>query len=121
MIAPNELNPKNIKNCTVNFLGVKSLSSKVHHLFKTKLDVIENTIPTTLACKYQKSIVPLKNKNVINKYRFNYYSPQVIQRIGVQILESLHILSNTKNIDTLKGRFEFVENLYDDFVKSLYP
>lgn len=46
------------------------------------------------------------------------YEPQIIQRQGVQILESLHILSNTKNIDTLKGRFEFIEKIYDNFIDA---
>lgn len=64
-----------------------------------------------------KEILSTNNENVYNKNRFNYI-PQVIQRQGIQILESLYIISNTKNIDTLKGRFEFVKNLYDDFVNG---
>ncbi len=82
--------------------------------YRTQVKTTNNKISNI---KKTKEVISPKNKNVINKYRFNY-SPQIIQRLGVQILESLHILSNTKNIDTLKGRFEFIENLYDDFVKA---
>jgi len=46
------------------------------------------------------------------------YDPQIIRRLGVQLLESFYILANTKNIDTLKGRFEFIEKQYDDFIKA---
>jgi len=46
------------------------------------------------------------------------YEPEQIQRQGFQILESLHILSTTKNIDTLKGRFEFILQLYDHFIQA---
>jgi len=46
------------------------------------------------------------------------YNPQIITRQGIQILESLHILANTKNIDTLKGRFEFIAKLYDNFINA---
>ena len=66
--------------------------------------------------KKTKEVFSTKDKNVTN-YSFNY-SPQAIQRQGIQILESLHILFNTKNIDTLKGRFEFIETLYNDFLKA---
>jgi hypothetical protein len=46
------------------------------------------------------------------------YEPTQIQRQGLQILESIHILSTTKNIDTLKGRFEFILGLYDHFIQA---
>ena len=35
---------------------------------------------------------------------------------GVQILESLNIIATTKSIDTLLGRFEFLEKIYDYFI-----
>tara|TARA_Y100000588_G_scaffold363943_1_gene427086 strand:- start:890 stop:1780 length:891 start_codon:yes stop_codon:yes gene_type:complete len=50
---------------------------------------------------------------------FNYNSNQ-IQRQGIQLLESFNIIDNTKNIDTLKSRFEFVQKLYDNFVKASF-
>lgn len=46
------------------------------------------------------------------------YEPQLIKRLGLQILESFHVLSNTKNMDTLKGRFEFIEKIYGDFINA---
>ena len=46
------------------------------------------------------------------------YDPRQIQRQGVQILESFYILFTTKNIDTLKGRFEFILQLYDHFIRA---
>lgn len=46
------------------------------------------------------------------------YDPGDIQRRGLQLLESASILNSTKNIDTLKGRMEFIETLYDDLVKA---
>lgn len=46
------------------------------------------------------------------------YDPADIQRRGLQLLESASILNSTKNIDTLKGRIEFIETLYDDLVKA---
>lgn len=46
------------------------------------------------------------------------YNHSQIQRQGVQLLESLNILNTTKNLDTLKGRFEFIHKMYDDFIKA---
>ena len=48
------------------------------------------------------------------------YNHNQIQRQGIQLLESFNILSTTKNLDTLKGRFEFIQKLYDDFIKASY-
>ncbi|WP_417612238.1 hypothetical protein [Owenweeksia hongkongensis] len=48
---------------------------------------------------------------------FNYV-PMQIQRQGIQLLESIHILNTTKSFDTLIGRYEFISNMYDDFVKA---
>ena len=50
---------------------------------------------------------------------FNY-DPNQIKRQGIQLLESFNIIDNTKNSDTIKSRFEFVQNLYDDFVKASF-
>lgn len=46
------------------------------------------------------------------------YDPSDIQRRGLQLLESASILNSTKSVDTLKGRMEFIESLYDDLVKA---
>ena len=46
------------------------------------------------------------------------YDPIQIQRQGIQLLESINILNNTKNIDTLKGRFEFINHFYNYFIKA---
>jgi len=48
---------------------------------------------------------------------FSYQSIR-IQGIGLQILESINIISNTKNIDTLRGRFEFICKIYGDLVNG---
>ncbi|PSR05631.1 MAG: hypothetical protein BRD50_00290 [Bacteroidetes bacterium SW_11_45_7] len=53
----------------------------------------------------------------INSYN---YVPDEVQRRGIQLLESLSILSTTKNIDTLKGRYRFIKEIYDEFVKASY-
>ena len=82
--------------------------------YRTQVKSTNNEISNI---KKKKEILSTNNENVNNKYGLNYI-PQIIERRGIQILESLHILSNTKNIDTLKGRFEFIENLYDDFVNA---
>lgn len=46
------------------------------------------------------------------------YDPIQIQRLGLQLLESINILNTTKNLDTLVGRHEFISEIYDDFVKA---
>lgn len=48
---------------------------------------------------------------------FNYVHIQ-IQRQGIQLLESVNIMNSTKNLDTLKSRYEFLTKFYDDFVKA---
>lgn len=44
--------------------------------------------------------------------------PQQTILRGVQILESLNLLRTTKNIDTLKGRYEFLKQIYNDHLHS---
>lgn len=39
-----------------------------------------------------------------------------LQNKGVQLLESIHIVGATKNIDTLIGRYDFILKMYDDFI-----
>ncbi len=56
-------------------------------------------------------------KRIYDEIKQGYY-PQSIQNQGLQILESLNILSTTKNIDTLKGRYEFINQLYDNQINA---
>ncbi|MGN6343451.1 MAG: hypothetical protein ACTHML_20905 [Ginsengibacter sp.] len=37
----------------------------------------------------------------------NYFSMS-IQGVGLQVLETVHIIATTKNFDTIKGRYEFL-------------
>jgi len=46
------------------------------------------------------------------------YDPKIIHRESLQILESLHVLSTTKNHDTLVGRYEFISTMYGDIIKA---
>lgn len=36
------------------------------------------------------------------------YLPQNIQRTGLQVLETIHIIGTSKSIDTIKGRYDFL-------------
>jgi len=36
------------------------------------------------------------------------YWPQNIQRTGLQVLETIHIIGTSKAIDTIKGRYDFL-------------
>lgn len=36
------------------------------------------------------------------------YLPQTIQRTGLQVLETIHIIGTSKAIDTIKGRYDFL-------------
>ena len=58
------------------------------------------------------------NDIVTNSIKSFNYQPTIIQRKGLQLLESINVLWNTKNIDTLKGRFEFIIQMYNDFIKA---
>lgn len=48
------------------------------------------------------------------------YIPANVQGKGVQLLESVHIIGNTSKIDTLKGRYQFTEKLYDEMISASY-
>lgn len=61
-----------------------------------------------------------KQQNRENEIKNFNYIPNQIQRQGIQLLESIYLLNTTKNIDTLKGRFEFISQMYDDFIKASY-
>jgi len=71
----------------------------------------------------QENLVKLYKQNQREREQeiknFNYQLFQ-IQRQGIQLLESLNILHTTKNIDTLKSRYEFIQKMYDDFIEASY-
>jgi len=46
------------------------------------------------------------------------FSANQIQNRGIQVLESINIIDNTKNSDTIKSRFEFLSKLYPDFINA---
>ena len=75
--------------------------------------------------------IDLNQENLVKLYKQNQrereheiknfnYQPFQIQRQGTQLLESLNILHTTKNIDTLKSRYEFIRKMYDDLIKASY-
>lgn len=75
--------------------------------------------------------IDLNQENLVKLYKQNQrereqeiknfnYQPFQIQRQGIQLLESLNILHTTKNIDTLKSRYEFIQKMYNDFIKASY-
>tara|TARA_R110001606_G_scaffold271034_1_gene419605 strand:- start:218 stop:2086 length:1869 start_codon:yes stop_codon:yes gene_type:complete len=90
-----------------------STSSKSVSKNKTELTIDLN----------QEELIKLYNQNKeerANELKNFNYIPEQIQRKGIQLLESLNILNTTKNIDTLKNRFDFISKMYDDFIKSSY-
>jgi hypothetical protein len=44
------------------------------------------------------------------------FNSNEIQNRGIQVLESINVIDNTKNSDTIKSRFEFLGKLYPDFI-----
>ncbi len=46
------------------------------------------------------------------------YLPQNIQRIGIQALETIHIIGTSKAIDTIKGRYDFLLKIIDTLKKG---
>ncbi|MCG7281958.1 hypothetical protein MHJ94_11715 [Chryseobacterium taklimakanense] len=46
-----------------------------------------------------------------NKLHESNYFPADVQRRGLQVLETMHIMGTTKSFDTLKGRFEFLSEI----------
>ena len=46
-----------------------------------------------------------------NKLHESNYFPTDVQRRGLQVLETMHIMGTTKSFDTLKGRFEFLSEI----------
>ena len=75
------------------------------------IELNENKIVELLKQKQQQRESEIKNFN---------YVPMQIQRQGIQLLESINILNTTKSLDTLIGRYDFIQKMYDDFVKASY-
>lgn len=46
------------------------------------------------------------------------YLPEQIERTAFQALESIHIIANSKNIDTIIGRFNFLNTIYGSLIIS---
>lgn len=59
-----------------------------------------------------------KQRNREQEIKSFRYIPNQIQGQGIQLLESFSILNTTKSLDTLIGRYEFIDKMYDDFVKA---
>jgi hypothetical protein len=93
--------------------NIISTSSKSVNKNKTELTI--NLNQENLVKHYNE-----KKKERENEIRNFNYQPIQVQRQGIQILESLNILNTTKNIDTLKSRFDFILKMYDNFIKASY-
>ncbi len=95
----------------ITIKDVVSTSSKSVGKNKTEMTIDLN----------QENLVKLYEQNQREREQeiknFNY-QPIQIQRQGIQLLESLNILHTTKNIDTLKSRYDFIQKMYDDFIKA---
>lgn len=92
-------------------IGLKRL---ITSLKKSDNLEISNTVITSIESK-------IENTSKIEPVIANFlYDPMQVQRQGIQLLESINILNNTKNIDTLKGRYEFIKKLYDYFINASY-
>ena len=104
------------------FLRKKTSSKKESKniINSTSLKTAENT--TEMVTDFDKSKQTEINKqkqNFPNQEITNYeYQPSLVQRKGIQLLESINILHTTKNIDTLKGRFDFISKMYDVFIEA---
>lgn len=53
----------------------------------------------------------------IDNYDYQY---QTIRNWGLQLLESVHLLHTTQNFDTLKSRYDFIEQFYHDLCLAKY-
>jgi len=90
-----------------------SVSSKTIDKNKTEMSINFNEENLLLLLKQKQQ----QRETEIKNY---YYNPVQIQRQGIQLLESLNILNTTMNLDTLIGRFEFINKMYDEFIKASY-
>jgi hypothetical protein len=58
-------------------------------------------------------IQPLTDINVSSTNSFNHMQ---VRRQGIQLLESLYILSTTHNLDILVGRMNFINQIYENII-----
>ncbi|MEX0966678.1 MAG: TM2 domain-containing protein [Bacteroidia bacterium] len=98
---------------------------------KTNTDKLVNVTSRKVGNNTTEMTIDLNEENIVALFKekqeqreaeiknFNYV-PMQIQRQGIQLLESINILNTTKSIDTLIGRYEFISNMYDNFVKASY-
>ena len=49
------------------------------------------------------------------------YLPQNIQRTGLQVLETIHIIGTSKAVDTIKGRYDFLLQIIGTAILVTYP
>lgn len=98
---------------------------------ETKLTIkdVVSTSSKSVGKNKTEMTIDLNQENLVKLYEQNQrereqeiknfnYQPIQIQRQGIQLLESLNILHTTKNIDTLKSRYDFIQKMYDDFIKA---
>lgn len=102
--------PQNQKPSTLELFNITSKSAG-NNATEISLDINKENLIEFLVKKQKDRETEIKNFN---------YSPMQVQRQGLQLLESLNILNSTKNLDTLVGRYEFITNMYDDFIKASY-
>lgn len=56
--------------------------------------------------------------SIIKSKLMDDYFSMSIQGVGIQILETVHIISTTKNFDTIRSRYEFLQERIDTLRKA---
>lgn len=64
----------------------------------------------------EKKYLTTSQRNTISPNEVDFYLHNQVQRQGLQVLESLEIIDETKNIDTLSGRMDFVNAIYENLL-----
>ncbi|UOH78747.1 hypothetical protein MT996_04560 [Ornithobacterium rhinotracheale] len=90
-------------------LPAKPISVKREIQVLGKKNNIDVSISTIIEKAYK------KEEPVFDKKKFLH---KEVSRLGVQLLESLNVIDETKNIDTLFGRIEFINKFYFKFIAS---
>lgn len=75
-----------------------------------------NKIKNTQKLQFQKNEV--KNE-ILTPNNNDIFIQKNIRSTSYQILESLDIISNTKSIDTLCGRYDFILKIYDFLIENI--
>ncbi len=95
----------------------KNMLKKSQRLASPKKPIARDKIKTTSAKPKESDKQIIENQKT--KVKFNVrYQPFAVERKGIQLLESLSLLGSTKNIDTLTGRIDFINDMYDFFIES---